>query len=437
MLLLLITVISPAIYWINGIGQRAAKLPAEISLAPDGSLLNSPKAEALHQLSLPLRLQRLIIGPLLLLAYQFSGGAVALRHWLEQQISQLGQRPPPLKITFWKRLTRFIPQSWRHRLAWSDLLVTLLFIIIFELALILINLPLTFYRGFILPHQFGLSTYSGLAWWSDWGKNVILTLLTDTMLWGGFYSLIRLFPRRWPIPGGALLFAVSLIFTLLTPILITPLFYEVRPLADDALRGRLVSLAERAHLTVDNVEVINASAKTTTVNAYVTSLGGAQRMVLYDTLIDGYTPDQVEMVVAHELGHWYYRHILWGVIGLGAAGWLGLFVLRWFLDHSWSALGWRGPADVAGWPTLLAGLALVGSLALPAENAISRYAEQQADQFALTMTGKPDTFISLFEQLAEQNLSLVDPPAWEKIIFYTHPSTNERVQHAKNFQNHP
>lgn len=430
--LVALLLLSPLIYWATGIGQAAAGLSPEIGRAADGSLTNSPKAEALHALSLPMRLQRLALYPLLLLAFQLSGGAVALRALIERRLDRWspGWNWPP----WLARLTRLIPARWRQRLTGHDLLVVLLFIVLFDLALFLLYLPFNFYRGFILTHQFGLSAYTALGWLSDWGKNVGLALLMDGLLWGGFYSLVRLLPRRWPILGGALLVAAGFGFTLLSPILITPLFYEVRPMEDPALRSRLITMAERTGMTIANVEVIDASRKTTTVNAYVTSVGGAQRMVLYDTLLDGYTPDQIEVVVAHELGHWYYQHVLWSVIGLGAGGWLGLFALRWLLNRLWRPLGWRGPADVANWPTLLAVMAIVSTLALPVENAISRYAENQADAFALSLSQKPDTFISLFEQFAVQNLSLVDPPAWEKVIFYTHPPTNERIQRAKNFQ---
>jgi STE24 endopeptidase len=187
-------------------------------------------------------------------------------------------------------------------------------------------------------------------------------------------------------------------------------------------------------MPVDNIYVIDASTKTTQVNAYVTSFGQAQRMVLYDTLLEGYPLDQVEVVVSHELGHWYYQHLLWGTIGASAAGWLGLFALRWLLDRSWQSLGWQSAADVAGLPYLLAILAIVTGLSLPLQNGISRYAEGQADAFALTTSQNPTAAVTFFEQLAEQNLSLVKPPAWEVFLFYTHPPIAARIQRAESFQ---
>jgi len=246
--------------------------------------------------------------------------------------------------------------------------------------------------------------------------------------------LMRLMPRRWPIPAGALMITLSGVLVLITPVLITPLFYEVRPLDEPELRARVLALADRAGMHVDEVYVLNASVKTTRVNAYFTGFGDARRIVLYDTLLTDYTPDQVEVVLAHEMGHWYYRHMLVGVLVTGAVGWIGLFGLRWLLNRTWRPLGLSGPADVATLPYVIAVIAIVTTLALPLYNGFSRYGERQADQFSLVASGKPEVFIQLFEKFAVQNLSVVDVPPWEKLVFYTHPPIVERVAMAESFQ---
>jgi STE24 endopeptidase len=438
---IVIILLSPVPYWLTGIGQSAHELSADIGHQPDGALVSSPKALAHHRLTLPMQIERMIIYPLLLLAFQLSGGAVALRNRLAQKIASLRSawqrkrrwQPPAWFVRLQAWPARLVPNSWRQRLDRQELAVILLFILSFNLAIFLIYLPFNFYRGFTLAHQFGLSTQTAAGWINDWLKNVLIALATNGLLWTGFYALLKLFPRRWPIPGGALLLVFSIIVVLLTPIVITPLFYKVHSLADPVLRDRILTLAERAGMPVKNVFVIDASAKTTEVNAYVTGFGDARRIVLFDTLIAGYTPDQVEAVLAHELGHWHYRHVLLGVLGMGAVGWLGLFGLRWLLNRSWRPLGLHGPADVAGLPYILAVVFLVSTLSLPVQNSISRYAEAQADRFALQTSQKPAVFITLFEQLAVQNLSLVNPPPWEKFIFYTHPPIVERIKMAENF----
>ena len=111
-----------------------------------------------------------------------------------------------------------------------------------------------------------------------------------------------------------------------------------------------------------------------------------QPIVLYDTLLTDYTPDQVDVVLAHEMGHWYYRHMLVGILGVGVVGWIGLFGLRWLLNRTWRWLALSGPADVAGLPYVMAVIALVTTLALPVYNSFSRFGERQADDFALTVS---------------------------------------------------
>jgi STE24 endopeptidase len=427
-----IILLGPLPYWLSGVGQSAAGLSAEITHRADGTLVSSPKAEALHSLGLPMTVERLFLYPLLLFCLQASGLALALRRRLDGLVEGRRLPLPVGRAVEWAG--RRIPPAWRERVTGRDLLVIFFFVLIFDLALAVLYLPFNFYGGFILDHQFGLSRQALSGWAADWLKSLLIGLVMDGVLWTGFYALLRLLPRRWPIPAGAAMFLLSAVFVLLTPIIITPLFYEVRPLDDPALRARILALAERAGMHVDAVYVINASSKTVEVNAYFTGFGGAQRIVLYDTLLTDYTPDQIEVVLAHEMGHWYHRHVLIGLLGYGAAAWIGLFGLRWLLQRVWQPLGWSGPADVAGLPYLLAVLAVVTTLALPVQNGLSRIAEGQADWFALSITHKPETFIALFEKFAVQNLSVVDAPAWEKFVFYTHPAIAERIRMAEDFQ---
>jgi STE24 endopeptidase len=451
LLVLAVVLLSPLAYWLTGIGQSAAGLSAEVTRGPDGMLVSSPKAEALHRLSLPMRVERLFIYPLLLITFQLSGGALALRRWLEGRISGQGSgqaRPAGApegapsgeglflrwgaRVIGW--LGRPIPRAWRERVSGRDLMVILLFVLVLEAALALLYLPLNFYSGFTLAHQFGLSTQAAVGWVSDWVKNLILALVISGLLWTGFYVLMRLMPRRWPVPAGALMILVSAGLVLITPVVITPLFYEVCKLDTPELRTRILTLADRAGVQVDEVYVVNASTKTTRVNAYFTGFGESRRIVLYDTLLTDYTPDQVDVVLAHEMGHWYYRHMLLAVVGMGVVGWIGLFGLQWLLNRTWRPLGLSGPSDVAGLPYLMAVVAIATILSLPFQNGLARLAERQADHFSLVVSQRPETFIELFEKFAAQNLSVVNVPAWEKLLFYTHPPIVERVDMADRFR---
>jgi STE24 endopeptidase len=312
--ILVVILLSPLAYWGTGVGQAAGRLSAEIVRAPDGTLASSPKAEARHRLALPMRLERLVVYPLLLAAFQLSGGALALRRWLE------GKAPTPPPGQAQNRslpqrwMGRLIWPAWRQRLAGRDLLVVLGFVVIFDLALALLYLPFNSYSGFIWP-QFGLSTQTAPGWAGD-GSRPDHHAVMDGLVWTGFYALLRLDRAAGRSRPMVLLSAA---FVLAEPLVITPLFYQVRRLEDAGLRARILALAGRADMHVDEVYVIDTSAKTTEVNAYFTGFGGAQRIVLFDTLLTGYTPDQVEVVLAHEMGHWYYRHV-WLGLKMGAAG---------------------------------------------------------------------------------------------------------------------
>ena len=136
-------------------------------------------------------------------------------------------------------------------------------------------------------------------------------------------------------------------------------------------------------------------------------------------------------MLAHEMGHWYYRHVFIFSLVFVMGAWVGFFLLKFWLGRVWQQLGWRGPDDVAGYPYLLALLALVSLLTLPLANGISRFAENQADQFALEIAQKPAATIALFQRLAEENLALIDVPDWEKFLFYTHPPIRERLDRAR------
>ena len=433
----LIILVSPLAYWSTGIGQAATNLSPALSRTTEGDLLSSPKAEALHSLLLTMRVQRIIIFPLLLLAFQLSGSAVKVRQLLENLVQPwVAGRLSGLTwlVRIRDAIARRLPQRWCNRLSGADLLIIWLFVIVFNMGIFLLYLPFNFYRSFVLMQQFGLSTISATGWVTDWGKSVLLNLAIEGTMLTGFFALMQLLPRRWPIVGGAFMLAAAVFLTLITPVVITPLFFTVTTLDDAELQARIFSLTERAGMPVDEIHVINASSKTTAVNAYVTGFGGAQRMVLYDTLLANYTPDQVEVVLAHELGHWYYKHVLLGLLGGAAVGWIGLFMLRWLLHKSWRWLNLNGPADVAGLPFILVVVSVATFLSLPLQNTISQIGEAQADDFALAISRKPAAFSELFQQMAVQNLAVVDTPLWENLLFKTHPSIAERVDKAEQFE---
>ena len=175
--LVAIILLSPIPYWLTGVGQSAPKLSAEIIHSADGALLSSPKAEARHSLTLPMNLERMVVYPLLLLAFQLSGGAVALRRWLESRIMRQAEpvsATPPPPGHKQSVLNRWLSRLASHHLVGRELLLILLFIVVFDLGLFLLYLPFNFYRSYIVDHQFGLSTLTLFGWLGDWVKSVLM-----------------------------------------------------------------------------------------------------------------------------------------------------------------------------------------------------------------------------------------------------------------------
>ena len=297
---------------------------------------------------------------------------------------------------------------------------------------LILSLPLRWLRGFWLPRRYGLLHQSLARWIWDQVKAGLVGVLLGGLAVEVVYGLLGA-TRWWWLWGAAVFFGGYALLALVAPIWLLPLFYRVVPLGDAGLGERLLRLAERTGVPVLGVWVADQSRKGRTANAAVVGLGRTRRILLFDTLIAEFTADEVESVLAHELGHHVHRDILRGLLFQGALT-LATF---WVADHALRigarALGLAGPADVAGLP--LFGLILigVGVVALPVSNGWSRRVERQADDFALRTTHDPAAFIGAMERLAALNLAESDPHPIKEFFFYSHPSIGRRVVRARAF----
>ena len=300
------------------------------------------------------------------------------------------------------------------------------------LALVLVRLPFAYFRGFVHEHRFGLSNQSLATWAADLVKGSAIDLAVTLLAVAVLAALARALPALWWLPAAAALALGMTLLTMISPLVIDPLFYRFQPLADEALRARLVEMAGRAGLEVDEVLVADASRRTNRVNAYFTGVGPTRRIVLYDNLLRTHPPDEVEVVVAHELGHWAKGHIRRGLWLGAAAAFAGLFVLHRLLralaaDHGWA---WPDPRLVA--PALLAFM-LAGLLLLPVQNAVSRAWEREADAVSLELSRQPEAAARLARRLAEANLSDPQPHPLHVVVLFTHPPQLERIRTAERW----
>jgi STE24 endopeptidase len=326
-------------------------------------------------------------------------------------------------------------REWLTTITTNDWLLVALYIIFFGGIFSVLNLPLGYYSGFVLPHRFGQSNQSFKDWVVDQLKGLAIGAPIGLLMLELMYLALRLTDDWWWlwVAGGLLLFNV--ILSNLAPVLIMPLFNKYVPLGDDhkELEERLLNLAKRANTKVKGVFKFDMSKRTKAANAALTGIGNTRRIVLGDTLINEFTLDEVETVLAHELGHHVNKDIPFLITSGTLLTTLGLFIASLALTFAISFFGFDSTADVAALPALSLILGAYGLLTQPLGNAFSRWRENMADDYALTSTKKGEAFASAFTRLANQNLGEIDPEKWVVFMFYSHPPLGERIEKAKRF----
>ena len=343
-----------------------------------------------------------IFSGLYMLAWLFFGWAISLRTWLSQ----------------------FTLNEW---------ILVPLFVAVFGGIYTILNLPLGYYSGFVLPHRFGQSTQSFKDWVIDQLKGLAIGAPIGLILLELLYLALRVTGALWWLWAAIGLLVFNVLLTNLAPILIMPLFNKYVPLGDEHkdLADKLLALAERANTKVRGVFKYDMSKRTKSANAALTGIGNSRRIVIGDTLINEFSTDEIETVLAHELGHQVHRDIplfiTFGTLSTTLSLFLASLALNWVIHN----FGFTSPADVAAFPALNLIFGAYGLLTMPLGNAVSRWREVMADDYALQATGKREAFASAFTRLANQNLGEVDPEKWVVFLFYSHPPLGERIEKAR------
>lgn len=326
-------------------------------------------------------------------------------------------------------------RAWLATITINDWELVALYIIIFGGAYAVVNLPLGHYRGFVLPHRFGQSNQPLKDWAVDQVKTLAIGALLGLILLELLYLALRLSGAAWWLwaAGGLLLFNVLL--SNLAPVLIMPLFNKYIPLGDEhkELQDRLLQLAERANTKIQGVFKFDMSRRTKAANAALTGLGNTRRIILGDTLIDEFSVDEIETILAHELGHHVHKDIPFLITFGALSTTLSLFIASLALDSAVRYFSFTSTSDIAAFPALTLILGAYGLLISPLDNAVSRWRENMADDYALSSTKKGDAFASAFTRLANQNLGEIDPEKWVVVIFYSHPPLGERIEKARKY----
>lgn len=335
-----------------------------------------------------------------------------------------------LLATGWTNTLR----DWAVSMA-KDYYVLQLFYYVLFLSILskVLGFALDFY-DFRLEHRFNLSNQRLGSWLKDSAKGWVLGLVLATVLCEIIYALIRTSPEHWWIFAWLIFLALFIFFAQIAPVVLFPLFYKFVPLQNETLKERLVRLGERAGTRVRGVYEWKLSEKSKKANAALTGLGNTRRIIVADTLLQNYSDDEIEAVLAHELGHHVHGHILKSIVVEAlvtlAGFWAANLVLRYAIDQQHM---FEHMADFANLPLLVLVSTGLSVLLMPALNAYSRFNERQADLYCWKSVPSIVPYVSAMEKLNQQNLSESHPSRVVEILFHSHPPVGKRIAAAEEW----
>jgi len=287
------------------------------------------------------------------------------------------------------------------------------------------------YYGFRLERKFKLSNQRFRSWIWDEAKGFLVGLVIATIVVELLYFTLRQWPQYWWLLAWGIFMVLFVALAQLAPVLLFPIFYKFEPLDNEDLRRRLVVLSERAGTHVRGIYRWKLSEKSKKANAALTGLGTTRRIILADTLLDNYGPEEIEAVLAHELGHHVHRHILKSIVVQAAITFFGFWAASWALHFAVDQRMFLQLSDFANLPLLVLVSTILSLLLMPALNAYSRFNERQADRYAFESIASIAPFISSMNKLADQNLAERTPSKWIELLFHSHPAISRRVAAAE------
>lgn len=295
---------------------------------------------------------------------------------------------------------------------------------------IAVSFPLSFYSGHIVEHRFGLSNQSIGRWLRKYALRHAIGLAFGVAMYAGLFWIIWHVGGWWWLIAAGTFFIVGVLLSQLAPVVIMPLFHKVTPLEDDAMQARLEKLADGTGLAIKGVYRLGLSDETSKANAMLAGLGSTRRVLLGDTLIDKFSPEEIDVIFAHEIGHHVHRHIpkllMAGVVFSLAGFWLcDQLLIAWTggIDHA--------QISTSALPLVMFALAVFTMVLEPFQNAISRHFERQSDLYALIQTGDAEAYRCAFQKLARQNKADPNPHPLEVFLFHSHPPIGERMAAAE------
>src|SRR5438874_1578548 len=284
--------------------------------------------------------------------------------------------------------------------AQNYVLAVFLYVLMLMTITKLLGLGLDYY-GFRLEHRFQLSNQRLRAWLWDEAKGFLVGLVLAAIVAELLYFIMRQAPQHWWLIAWAVFLGLFVLMAQLAPLILFPIFYKFQPLQNEELKARLVRLSERAGTRVRGVYQWKLSEKSKKANAALTGLGNTRRIIVADTLLDNYSPEEIEAVLAHELGHHVHKHIFKSIVVQAVTTLAGFWVAQRVLAYSVDRHMFEQLSDFANLPLLALVSTVLSFLVLPALNAYSRYNEREADRYAFRSIATVEPFISSMNKLAD------------------------------------
>jgi STE24 endopeptidase len=314
----------------------------------------------------------------------------------------------------------------------NEYLILTLFVILTGIVLSAIFFPADYYLEFYLEHKYSLSNQTFLKWiWEDLKESLVGAAIGIPILLLFFFVLNNA-GSLWWLPFSILLFVISVLMAKIAPVVILPLFYKITRLDDENLKERILKLSAGAGMKVENVYAFDMSKNTKKANAAFTGLGSTKRILLGDTLLSNFTADEIETVMAHELGHYKKKHIIKNILIGAVSSFLTFFLIAKLYDVSLIWFGFNNRIEIAALPLLMLWAMIIGVMQTPLSNFISRKFEYEADKYGVQVSGKKEEFLSALGKLTDQNLADKDPHPFVEWFFYSHPSINNRSDYIKS-----
>lgn len=314
----------------------------------------------------------------------------------------------------------------------NDYFVLLLFVIIIGFVSSIIFSPLSYYTEFYLEHKYNLSNQTFWNWIRENLKEVLVGSSIGLPILLIFYFILNFYGEYWWLPFGIIMFVFSVILARIVPVFILPIFYKVTPIENNLLKERIVEISRAAGLKVENVFKFDMSKNTKKANAAFTGLGKSKRILLGDTLLENYTHDEIETVIAHELGHYKKKHIIKNIITGTIFSFLTFYLIAQLYSVSIVWFGFNSITQISAMTLLVLWGGIIGLITEPVTNVISRKYEYEADHYAVVSTDKKDAFISTLEKLTDQNLGDREPHPFIEWFFYSHPSIKKRIAYINS-----